>query len=160
MDRSEVVEELKDTSKFGTRGEAWVAAQLVGILLVVLPPAGLQGAVDACGYLLVATGLGMMVAGQRSLGQNLTPLPKPRASNVLVTDGIYRYCRHPMYGGLIVGAAGLSLATGDEVRLAMTLLLAAVLSLKANYEERLLTEAHPEYAEYQKATKKLIPYLF
>ena len=43
----EVVEELKDTSKFGTRGEAWFAAQLVGILLVVFPPAGLQVRVTA-----------------------------------------------------------------------------------------------------------------
>ena len=46
--------------------------------------------------------------------------------------GYAEYCRHPMYGGLIVAAAGLTLATGDEVRLAMALLLAAVLSEKVS----------------------------
>ena len=34
--------------------------------------------------------------GLQNLGKNLTPLPKPRDSNSLITDGIYSYCRHPM----------------------------------------------------------------
>lgn len=32
--------------------------------------------------------------------------------------------------------------------------------LQASYEEQLLGEKHPEYAEYKKKTMKLIPFLY
>ena len=70
------------------------------------------------------------MAGQQSLGVNLTPLPKPRNSSSLVTGGIYRYCRHPMYGGLLMASAGLSVALGDELRMLATLLVFLVLDRK------------------------------
>lgn len=38
--------------------------------------------------------------------------------------------RHPMYGGLILIAAGLTLSTGNETRLVMTLLTALILDKK------------------------------
>ena len=74
------------------------------------------------------------VAGQQSLGVNLTPLPKPRNSSSLVTGGIYRYCRHPMYGGLLMASAGLSVALGDELRMLATLLVFLVLDRKVGVE--------------------------
>lgn len=156
----DVVKELVDTSKFGTRGEGWFAAQLVITALVVFPPSPLQGVVDTCGWLMVLAGFGMMVAGQQSLGQNLTPLPKPRESNQLVTSGIYNYCRHPMYGGLVLAGFGLTLAMGNEVRMVMALLAFFIISEKASYEEKFLEELHHDYADYKKRTKKLIPYIF
>lgn len=39
-------------------------------------------------------------------------------------------CRHPMYGGLVLVAAGLTLATGNEVRLVMSLIAFFVLNEK------------------------------
>lgn len=49
----------------------------------------MQGFLDTIGWLVVVGGLGMMLAGQKVLGKNLTPLPKPRDNNTLVTTGIF-----------------------------------------------------------------------
>ncbi len=42
MHSQELVRELTDPQKFGTRGEAWFFAQLAVIALVVFPPVPLQ----------------------------------------------------------------------------------------------------------------------
>jgi len=157
----ELIEELLDPEQFGTRGEAWFLAQLVLILLVAFPPSGLRQIVDVAGGCLLLAGLAFITLGGLNLGQNLTPVPKPRDMHSLVTDGTYQIIRHPMYGGIILAAAGLSLATGDEARLALTALTFYVLDQKASVEEEYLEEKYPgEYAQYRRTTKKLIPWLY
>jgi protein-S-isoprenylcysteine O-methyltransferase Ste14 len=158
----ELIEELLDPERFGTRGEAWFFAQLILILLVAFPPSGLRQIVDVAGYCCLAAGLAFITLGGLNLGQNLTPVPKPRDMHSLVTEGTYQLVRHPMYGGIILAAAGLSLASGDEARLALTALTFYVLDQKATVEEEYLEERYPaEYAEYKRSgVKKLIPWLY
>lgn len=158
----ELIQELLDPEKFGTRGEAWFLAQLVLILLIALPPSGLRQIVDVAGGCLLLAGLAFITLGGLNLGQNLTPVPKPRDMHSLVTDGTYQIIRHPMYGGIILAAAGLSLVTGNEARLALTALTFYVLDQKATVEEEYLEERYPgEYAQYKRSgVKKLIPWLY
>lgn len=158
----ELIQELLDPEQFGTRGEAWFLAQLVLILLVAFPPSGLRQIVDVAGGCLLLAGLAFITLGGLNLGQNLSPVPKPRDMHSLVTDGTYQIIRHPMYGGIILAAAGLSLATGDEARLALTALTFYVLDQKATVEEEYLEERYPgEYAQYKRSgVKKLIPWLY
>lgn len=156
-----MLKEIVDSPELGQRGEAWFAAQLVALLLVAFPPGPLRPVLDAAGWLGIVAGLGMAVAGQQGLGKRLTPLPKPREGSSLVTSGIYAYCRHPMYGGLVLASAGLGLALSDDLRVALAALVFLVLDRKASYEERLLEERFgAEYAEYKKSTKKLLPYIY
>jgi len=157
----ELLDELLDPKAFGKRGEGWFAAQTVVLFLVVFPPGQLRQVVDVFGWVLVLCGLALIIAASSDLGTNLTPVPRPRASNhTLVTDGMYQLCRHPMYGGLLMGAAGLSLATGDEAKVALTLLLYFVLDRKSAYEESLLEERYPgQYPEYKTKVKKFVPYV-
>ena len=108
-------------------------------------------------------GLALITLGGLNLGQNLTPVPQPREKNhTLVTDGVFQLCRHPMYGGIIVAAAGLAVVTGDEARLALTALMWYVLDQKASVEEEYLSEKYPggEYEVYKRSVKKLIPWLY
>ena len=157
----ELVAELLDAEKFGTRGEAWFLAQGVMILLVLFPPSGVRQIVDTIGGALVVCGLALISLGIASLGTNLTPLPQPRDEHSLVTDGAYEIVRHPMYSGVVLGALGLSLATGDEARLALSGLLFWILDQKATYEEEFLVERYVgQYDAYRKKVKKLIPWLY
>lgn len=171
----EVVREVLDAPDMGQRGEAYFAAQLALALLVAFPPGFLRPLVDVAGWLALAGGVGLMFAGQQALGANLSPLPKPRDSAVLVTSGrsgqaarrvvargagrraamrpassataprathlpaslplpsssgVYGLVRHPMYGGLVLAALGLSLATADELRLLISLAFLLVLDKK------------------------------
>lgn len=55
--------ELKDTTRFGKRGEALVLAQLVGIAAVVWPPRTLDALFSELGLLLCVGGLALATAG-------------------------------------------------------------------------------------------------
>jgi protein-S-isoprenylcysteine O-methyltransferase Ste14 len=156
-----LLDELLDRSKLGTRGEGWFLAQGILLLLLLFAASGIRQLVDVAGWCLVLTGIALITGGSLDLGSNLTPLPAPRDEHSLVTDGVYELCRHPMYGGIILGAGGLGLATGSESRLAIAALLFVVLNYKSNYEEQMLEDRYPtEYREYKAKAKKFIPYIF
>ena len=78
---------MLDTSELGSRGEIWFAGQVVLALAVLFPPGFLRPLLEGAGWIGVAAGLGLMVAGQQALGSNLTPLPKPRESGTLSKEG-------------------------------------------------------------------------
>ena len=160
--QTKLVEELLDSKRLGQRGESFFVLQAVLMALVVFPPGGLKEIVDVVGWSVLLVGLAIITAGSVSLGDNLTPLPKPRESgHSLVTDGMYKYVRHPMYGGVILGSLGLGVATGDETRLFLALLLFFALDKKASYEEGFLVEKYGnEYEDYRKKAKKLLPWIY
>lgn len=78
----------------------------------------------------------------------------------LVTTGPYRYLRHPIYV-----AALLFLWTGIAVHPSTGSLLAGLVGTAATLarmlsEERLLRERYPEYADYARRAKRLVPFVY
>jgi len=65
-----------------------------------------------------------------------------------------------MYTGLLLAALALVLAASSPLRIVIWLVLLADLVLKLHYEEGLLAAKFPQYAEYQKRTKKLVPFIY
>jgi len=55
---------------------------------------------------MVTASLLPVILGFRHLGTNLSPWPQPHGTNELITHGIYRRLRHPLYLSLILLAAG------------------------------------------------------
>lgn len=159
----ELLEELTDPQQLGTRGEPYFIAQIALILLLLFPPTGITQIVDSLGHVLFVCGLSLIVLGSYNLGTNLTPLPKPRDAekHTLITNGAYAFVRHPLYTGVLSSSLGLTLATGNEARLAITALLFYLLDRKSAYEEECLVERYgSEYTVYQSKVKKLIPWLY
>ncbi|CAB4642295.1 unannotated protein [freshwater metagenome] len=145
---------------------AWalVGAQF-GLLagLIVLPagdlwPRGAAAYVSA-GALIVC---GILVAGAAGvrLGPALTPTPIPKDGVALVTTGVYRWVRHPIYTGVLLAAFGLVVLGASGVHILGWLALFVVLSAKASGEEKMLSERHPGYARYASRTGRLIPKFF
>jgi protein-S-isoprenylcysteine O-methyltransferase Ste14 len=156
-----LAEELLDWERFGQRGELFFVAQMALVALVLFPPSGIRAIVDVAGASMALLGVTLITVGGIDLGQSLSPLPQPRDEHTLMTDGAYALCRHPMYGGIIVTAAGLALFTGDEARLGLAALLFFVLDKKAALEEGYLEERYgAAYTAYKATTKKLIPWLY
>lgn len=101
------------------------------------------------------------MAAQQALGNNLTPLPEPRASNTLITSGVYSLVRHPMYGALVLLSLGVAAVTDDGTRFVFAGALALLLSRKADFEERELIKRHGrEYQDYKRSSKKMLPWLW
>lgn len=148
----------------GQRGEGWVILQFVvgGIILLATPFArvewGAAGQWAGCALLII--GGVLVLLGIIGLGSNLTPFPKPLAGGYLVTQGVYRVVRHPIYGGIAFGALGWSLWWGALISLALSLALFLVFDLKARREEKWLVEKYAGYPEYQKRVRKLIPFIY
>lgn len=148
----------------GARGEGWFLIQLLLFALIVA--AGRIGVwpapawVRASGALLLAAGGVFGTFGVLALGRNLSPFPKPIAGGRLVTSGVYRIVRHPIYTGLILGTLGWSLLVGSLVGLGLAVVLFVFFDLKSRREEAWLATSYPEYPAYRSRTKKLIPWVY
>ena len=150
------------------RGEWWLLAQLLLITAHLLPvwPAPANFGVPiwpkplfGMGLLLLAFGLVRAIEAFRSLGASLSPLPMPKPSNQLIATGAYAICRHPMYRAVLLCSAGVVLATGSLLHLALLLSLAVVLRGKARFEEQGLRMVHPNYAQYAAVTPAIVGWL-
>ena len=154
----------------GARGEWLVVGQLVLMGLVFFGPRTLAGrpawafplpqGCTAAGCFLMVAGGALLAAGILRLGRALTPLPFPREGAGLVQTGPYGLVRHPMYGGGLVLAFGWALFVHGWMTLAYAVLLLVFLDLKSRREERWLAEKFPEYGEYQRRVRKLIPFVY
>lgn len=149
----------------GRRGEAWVMAQAVLLLLFAFmpqigPPWPSSDIFRFVGWIFVVIGSLLLVWSARNLGHSLTPFPRPLPDGELVTTGTYRLVRHPIYFAVLIAAMGLSLATESWLRLACTGVLFVFFDMKARREELWLQEKYPAYAAYKSRVKKLIPWIY
>ena len=49
------------------------------------------------GFLIIIIALIILLVAIKDLGRNLSPFPRPINNSNLVTTGIYRFTRHPIY---------------------------------------------------------------
>jgi protein-S-isoprenylcysteine O-methyltransferase Ste14 len=75
----------------------------------------------------------------------------------LITNGPYRLVRHPMYSSMTVIVLGSGLLTANYLILLFTPVIFIIYYIRARKEETLLREEFPEYNEYSRKTKMLIP---
>ena len=154
----------------GARGEWYVAVQLVLIFVVFLAPRTLPGLPEwpdslsgisrFAGTMLMAVGALLFFASAFSLGPNLTPLPLPKEQGTLVQSGPYRLVRHPIYAGGLALVFGWALLVQGLLTLGYAALLLIFLDIKSTREERWLAERFPEYADYKRRVRKLIPFIY
>lgn len=151
----------------GPRGEGWVAIQVVLFVLVFLAGTTGPGAAGTAGVVLVVAGVALGLAGGLlalwglfDLREALTALPHPRDGAKLVATGSYRLARHPIYGGIVLGATGWALLMAAPAALAGAAVLLVFFRLKSEREEAWLRERYPGYAAYAARTRRLLPFLY
>jgi protein-S-isoprenylcysteine O-methyltransferase Ste14 len=91
------------------------------------------------------------------LGTSFSILPEGRK---LIMTGPYAFVRHPLY--LVEAASTLGTVINFWSWQAV-LLFAAQIAMqftRMHYEEKVLTETFPDYADYAKRTKRLIPWVY
>ena len=150
---------------FWGKGGAWVGAQFVVMTAwLVLTPKGCKLTDSTLGRVaaavLLSAGAAAGVSGALVLGKNLTPFPKPPAQAQLVRRGIYSIMRHPIYTGLIALSFGWACLWGSGQGVALALIQAVLLDIKARREEHWLREKFPDYDEYAVKVRRLIPWFY
>lgn len=154
----------------GAKGEWYVVVQILLFGLVAFGPVALPGWPAWSGTWrtftivlgLVLGGIGSLLAfgGLFSLGSNLTAVPHPKEDAHMVAHGAYRFVRHPIYSGIILGSLGLGLLRGGWLSLLYALILFIFFDIKSRREEAWLREKYGDYAEYQQRVRKLIPFVY
>ena len=115
--------------------------------------------VSLSGLIFVPVGAAWFALGVRALGPNRTVFPRPKPGGGLVQHGVYRYARHPIYGGGLLLFVGLGLISSWPA-LAATALLAYIWVAKSRDEERRLEQRFPEYGEYRRRVGgRFLPWL-
>ena len=104
----------------------------------------------------MALGLAILLVAFINLRPSLRVSPIPIPGAPLITVGIYKYFRHPMYLGVLLVEASIATQNLDVMSLISWLALFAVLSVKAAMEDSLLRIAHPHAADYQQRVPGLV----
>ena len=111
------------------------------------------------GVVCIAGGLWLFAKSHADLGTNWSITLEVREKHQLVTQGIYRNLRHPMYSALLLYSIGQALVVpnwiaGPSYGVAMALLFA----FRLGPEERMMLEEFgKDYEAYVGRTKRLVP---
>ena len=117
---------------------------------------GGRPATTVLGAAVLAAGAVLSVAGVAQVVRHRTTIVPHQAVSTLVTTGVYRLSRNPMYTGLAVAYLGSALLAGTWWPL-VTLPLALVVVRRAviDREERYLTDRFDTaYAEFRTRTRR------
>jgi len=89
----------------------------------------------------------------KDLGRNLSPFPRPINNSNLVTKGIYRFTRHPMYYSLIFISFGVFITKLSIYYLFLSTSLILVIKFKIALEEQYLKNKFKNYLFYKNEVK-------
>lgn len=93
-----------------------------------------------------------------TMGDNWSPFPERKINHQLVTDGLFRYARHPMYAIFLWGAIGTFLATLNWLIAWCTFGFVGFTLSRIKEEERILVELFgARYVEYRENVSALGP---
>lgn len=113
------------------------------------------------GIVIASLGFALLQWSQSALGENWSHAPRMMKDQELITDGPYRWVRHPIYSAflLILGSV-FFISANWFIGLSWLGMTAMEVASRINYEESLMIEYFGErYRAYMKKTGQLIPRL-
>ena len=105
------------------------------------------------GFLIIIIAFIILLVAIKDLGRNLSPFPRPINNSNLVTSGIYRFTRHPMYYSLIFISFGVFITKLSIYYLFLSISLGLIIKFKIALEEQYLNNKFKNYLLYKKEVK-------
>ncbi|MEA2066768.1 MAG: methyltransferase [Thermotogota bacterium] len=83
-------------------------------------------------------------------------------SNALITNGMFRYIRHPQYSGLLISFSGIALCLFSPFTSFFFLAFSMLgILVRVEYREQKMIKEYKElYLEYSRRSNKLIPFIY
>jgi protein-S-isoprenylcysteine O-methyltransferase Ste14 len=125
-------------------------------------PANTNIPATVAGFIILWSGVILRSYSIKILGRHFTPTVQLQKDHTLITFGPYSVIRHPSYLGALLAIVGIaiffnSLAGAAAAFVAMMI----AYTIRIDVEEKALSSLFGNiYTNYQKKTKKLIPYLW
>ena len=102
---------------------------------------------------LITLSLIIIVFSVKELWKSLSPMPRPKENSKLITSGIYRLFRHPMYYSLILISFSFFIKSLTIYNLILSILLTFIISNKIKIEEEYLIKRFHNYTLYKNEVK-------
>jgi protein-S-isoprenylcysteine O-methyltransferase Ste14 len=152
---------LRGPARSGTAGflpkiVAFLGA-FFGIILLSQPAQPISVPLQVLSVILIIAGMAFAVYALIWLGRSFSVMPETRS---LVMGGPYALVRHPVYLGEEIAMIGLCLQYYSLVALVILILQIGFQLYRMHFEEQVMRNAFPDYADYQKRVKRLLPGLY
>jgi len=110
------------------------------------------------GLLLTAVGVGISIWARLSLGTNWSGMVTLKTGHELIRTGLYRWIRHPIYTGILLGMIGTAMIRGHLRGWIGVAIVFAGFYYKARREERFLQEEFGAgFEEHARRTGMFLP---
>lgn len=114
----------------------------------------------AVGAILMLAGVAGYLWALFTLRNNWSISAEIKEGHTIVTNGPYRFVRHPMYFFMMLVLIGSGLLISNYMILLFSPVVGIAYYFRAKTEERMLKGEFTGYGEYSKKTKMLIPGIF
>jgi protein-S-isoprenylcysteine O-methyltransferase Ste14 len=132
---------------------------IMGVLHSIVPLAPLvSGRLRYGGLALLALGIGSVVSAAGLFSKLGTPVRPFEKSTTVVTSGMFRLTRNPMYLGMVIGLIGVAILLGSVVVwLPIPIFIAIIHSRFILREERFMEDLFGEqYLAYKRRVRRWI----
>ena len=109
------------------------------------------------GLFVSVFGIFIVLVALFNLDKSLTAFPTPKNGSSLITTGLYKFARHPIYSGILFTVFGYSVFSDSIFRFCISILLLVLFLIKTNYEEKKLLSKYKEYQEYRNKVGRFLP---
>jgi len=121
---------------------------------------GINPVISAVGVLIMILGSILILIGQLHLGNSWRIGIDHQNRTELVMHGIYKYCRNPIFSGVIIILIGYYLLLPTLLSTALLILSIIAIGRQIVEEEKYLIKEHQElYINYVKKTGRFIPFV-
>lgn len=145
-----------------------IAMSLISTIIPILDWSYFSGAshsntaATVVGFIVLWTGVLLRNYSIKLLGKHFTPTIQLQKNHLLITSGPYKVIRHPSYLGALLAIVGIAIFLNSLIGvIAAIVAMMIAYTVRISAEERVLSGLFGEvYTDYQKSTKKLIPYMW
>ncbi|MFC2044336.1 methyltransferase family protein [Chloroflexota bacterium] len=113
------------------------------------------------GLALFIIGFVLIMVGHFTLWRNYSSFLVIHKDHQLITHGIYRFIRNPIYLGTIMSLIGLPIYAGSLYGFLTSLVLIPIFLNRIRMEEGMLADYFQDsFQKYKKTAKRLIPFIY
>jgi protein-S-isoprenylcysteine O-methyltransferase Ste14 len=147
-----------------------VPLQVIPLAIVLVAPYSDRHGIAVLGEVEIIRYLGLVLFclgfigmhwAEASLEKQFSVYVTIQEDHKLVTDGLYRYLRHPRYLGIIVFTTGISLVFRSWLSLILVVVLTLILIWRIRSEEALMRQQFgTDWEAYSQKSWRLIPFVY